>query len=241
MQSTNQKVLITGGTQGIGQALAQGFASKGYDVIAVGLAPEAKTDCHADAISNRHIDYRTVDVRSSQQINQLIASLDRLDIVINAAGVIRREAELDPDIFAQVVDINLNGAMRVCAAAKHLLAKSEGCILNIASMLSYFGGALVPGYAASKGGIVQLTKSLAIAYAQDNIRVNALAPGWIDTALTHDLQQDQYRSKTILERTPMKRWGKPQDLIGPALFLTSDDASFITGAVLNVDGGYSVV
>jgi NAD(P)-dependent dehydrogenase (short-subunit alcohol dehydrogenase family) len=107
-------------------------------------------------------------------------------------------------------------------------------------MLSYFGGGTVPGYAASKGGVAQLTKSLAIAYADDNIRVNALAPGWIATPLTRNLREDPTRNNQILARTPMKRWGKPDDLVGPALFLSSSAAGFVTGTILNVDGGYAI-
>ncbi|MGI9372124.1 MAG: SDR family NAD(P)-dependent oxidoreductase, partial [Hyphomicrobiales bacterium] len=166
---------------------------------------------------------------------------EQLNVVVNAAGVIKRQEELEPDTFAQVVDINLNGTMRVCAAARPHLAKSGGCIINIASMLSYFGGGLVPGYSASKGGIAQLTKSLAIAYADEGIRVNALAPGWIATPLTQNLQNDDERSAAILGRTPLKRWGTPQDLVPPALFLASEGASFITATLLNVDGGYAAV
>ena len=104
-----------------------------------------------------------------------------------------------------------------------------------------FGGGLVPGYAASKGGVVQLTKSLAIAYAKDDIRVNAIAPGWIDTPLTGDLRADSKRNQTIVDRTPLGRWGDPKELVGPALFLAGSEASFVTGTVLNVDGGYSAM
>ncbi len=131
--------------------------------------------------------------------------------------------------------------MRVCAAARPILANQGGAIINIASMLSYFGGGTVPGYSASKGGIAQLTKSLAIAYAPDGIRVNALAPGWIATPLTEGLHNDPARSQAILGRTPMARWGTPQDLIGPALFLASAQAGFVTGSILNVDGGYAAM
>ena len=160
---------------------------------------------------------------------------------MNAAGAIRREEELKPEVFDTIVDINLNGTMRMCAECRTLLAQSRGSIINIASMLSYFGGGLVPGYSASKGGVAQLTKSLAIAYAVDEIRVNALAPGWIITPLTSELRSNDLRNKAILERTPLGRWGEPSELVGPAIFLASKQASFVTGTLLNVDGGYAAM
>ena len=129
--------------------------------------------------------------------------------------------------------------MRLCAGARPLLAKSKGCIVNTASVLASFGGALVPGYSASKGGVAQLTKSLAIAYAAEQIRVNAIAPGWIATPLTQALQDDPARSDAILSRTPFGRWGIPDDVAGAAIFLCSPAASFITGTILAVDGGYT--
>ena len=121
-----------------------------------------------------------------------------------------------------------------------LLAARRGCIVNTAAMLSFFGGGLVPGYSASKGGVAQLTKSLAIAYAADGIRVNAVAPGWIATPLTQALQDDPARASPILARTPMGRWGTPEDVAGPVLFLASAAAGFVTGVVLPVDGGYLI-
>jgi NAD(P)-dependent dehydrogenase (short-subunit alcohol dehydrogenase family) len=178
--------------------------------------------------------------RENAQIESLLAGMGALDVLVNCAGVIRRAVEHDPEVFAQVIDINLNGTMRCCAAARPYLTERAGCIVNTASMLSFFGGGLVPAYSASKGGIVQLTKSLAIAYADDGIRVNAVAPGWIATPLTQALQDDAARSKQILDRTPLKRWGRPADVAAPVLFLASGAAAFITGAILPVDGGYLV-
>ena len=177
-------------------------------------------------------------MRDAAAIAAWFGALQKLDILVNCAGIIRRGDEHDPKVFADVVDVNLLGTMRLCAAARPFLARTQGCIVNTASILSYFGGALVPGYSASKGGVVQLTKSLAISYAADKIRVNAIAPGWIATPFTQPVQDDPARSQTIVSRTPLGRWGTPADVAGAAVFLCSPAASFITGAILAVDGGY---
>ena len=186
------------------------------------------------------ISFQELDVRDGSAVQACIDEIDSLDVLVNCAGVIRRNAEHEPEVFADVIDINLNGSMRVCTAAREKLKQRKGCIINTASMLSFFGGGLVPGYSASKGGIAQLTKSLAIAYAPDGIRVNAVAPGWIATQLTQALQEDSQRSEAILSRTPLGRWGEPADVAGPVLFLASDAARFVTGVVLPVDGGYLI-
>ena len=229
--------LVSGGTGGIGAAIAGALATLGARVTVTGATAE-----EAAAARERcglwWEDTIALDVRDAAAIAKYFGALTRLDILINCAGIIRRGDEHDPKVFAEVLDVNLNGTMRLCAAARPLLARTQGCIVNTASVVSYIGGALVPGYSASKGGVAQLTKSLAIAYAADRIRVNAIAPGWIATPLTQPLQDDAARSEAIVARTPLGRWGTPTDLAGAAVFLCSPAASFITGAILSVDGGY---
>ena len=234
-----KRVLVTGGTSGIGAGIARGFVEAGANVVIAGVNDAEIADVSTDPVLSK-ADAHRIDVRDGDAVKGLISSLDGLDVLVNCAGVIRRSEELNPEIFESVVDINLNGTMRMCAAAHPLLAQTGGAIVNLASMLSFFGGGLVPGYAASKGGIAQLTKSLAIAYAEDGIRVNAIAPGWIATPLTAALQADPARSQPILDRTPLKRWGKPADLLGGVLYLCSPTASFVTGTVLVIDGGYAI-
>lgn len=226
-------VVVTGATSGIGQSIARGFAQAGEQVLALGVGQLPSDE--------PNLSYGELDVQDGDAVAAAISQLEELRVVVNCAGIIQRGAEHEPEVFQQVIDINLNGTMRVCSAARSSLAANNGVIINIASMLSYFGGGLVPGYAASKGGIMQLTKSLAIAYAKEGIRVNALAPGWIATPLTSDLRENAERSKALLARTPMERWGTPEDLVGPALFLASAGAAFITGTILNVDGGYAAM
>lgn len=181
-----------------------------------------------------------LDVRDDAAVRDLVGALPYIDVLVNAAGVIRRDSEHDPEVFADTVAINLTGTMRCCAHARAKLAAARGSVVNIASILSIFGGARVPGYAASKGGVAQLTRSLAIAWAPEGIRVNALAPGWVRTALTSALQDDTWRSAAIVARTPMARWAEPTDIAGAAVFLASPAAAFVTGVLLPVDGGYHV-
>ena len=230
---SGKTAVISGAAGGIGRALAEGFLAAGYGVTGIDRAAPAWTAPGLTAA--------ILDIRDTTTVAAFGATLDRLDVLVNAAGIIRRGAEFELPVFEEVVDINLTGTMRLSTACRPALAKAGGSIVNIASMLSFFGGRLVPGYSAAKGGIVTLTKSLAIAWAGDNIRVNAIAPGWIATPMTDALRDDEARSRAILERTPMGRWGRPEDLVGPALFLASPAAGFVTGTVLPVDGGYAAM
>ncbi|MBB6181235.1 SDR family NAD(P)-dependent oxidoreductase [Pseudorhizobium flavum] len=234
-----RRVLVTGGTGGIGGAIARCFMEAGATVHATG-ATEQDCETAQAADPSGSIVYSVLDVRSNDAVTRFIGGLDDVHVVVNCAGVIRRGEERNPEVFDTVVDINLNGTMRVCEASLEKLAANGGSIINIASMLSFFGGGLVPGYSASKGGIAQLTKSLAIAYAPKGVRVNAIAPGWIATPLTQALQDDPARAGPILARTPMGRWGSPEDIQGLALFLSSPQAAFMTGTIIPVDGGYSI-
>lgn len=202
----NKVVFLTGGTSGIGLGIANAFANQGARVIATGATREEVDQAKS---MNSKIDFKQLNVSTSENIKNFFDNIDTLDVLINCAGIIKRELEHDPEVFQEVINVNLNGTMRVCSAARDFLKETNGSIINIASMLTFFGGGLVPAYSASKGGIAKLTKSLAIAYASDQIRVNAIAPGWIKTPLTKALQQDESRANAILSRTPMNRWGNP--------------------------------
>lgn len=230
-----KSVLVVGGTSGIGSGIAKGFLAEGAAVTVTG-ATEREAEAARAAMPG--VVAATLDVRDGEAVKAFVQGFENLHHVVNCAGIIRRGDELDPDVYTDVININLNGTMRVCSAVRPLLAKQGGTITNTASMLSFFGGALVPAYASSEGGVAQMTKSLALAYAADGIRVNAIAPGWIATPLTKALREDPARSSAILDRTALKRWGEPEDLAGAVLYLASPLASYVTGTILPVDGGY---
>ena len=233
-----KQALITGGTRGIGEGIARALIANGYRVLACGLT---EAECAAFAPDPAALT-RVLDVTDDVSAAAAVAACERLDLLVNCAGIIQRAGrEFTMEGFQKTMDVNLSGTMRMCLAAKEKLAASGGSIVNTASMLTFQGSPFTPGYAASKGAVGQLTKSLAAAWAPEGIRVNAIAPGYIETDLTRPLVEDAARSAGILARTPMGRWGTPADLGGVVVFLASDAARFVTGAILPVDGGYLAI
>jgi NAD(P)-dependent dehydrogenase (short-subunit alcohol dehydrogenase family) len=204
-------------------------------VAITGAEPEAAPEDMA------RFPYTQLDVTDGAAVRDFAARRDRLDVLVNCAAITARGEEMAPDFFQHVVDVNLHGTFRMAEAFYPQLKAAQGVVVNIASMYAMFGSPRNPAYGASKAAVVQLTKSLAIAWAADGIRVNAVAPGFIVTQQSARSRTDPAHVAAVNLRTPMGRWGEPEDIAGPVLFLASQAAGFMTGTCLAIDGGYSVV
>ena len=230
---SGKTAVVVGGTSGIGHAIATAFAEAGARVHATGA-----TDAEVAAASGEGIAFTRLDVRDADAVGAYAGQFGSAAALVDTAGVNLRAAEWTLEGFETALDINLTGLMRVALAFRPKLG--GGAILGIGSMFSFFGAPHAPAYTASKAGTVGLVKSLAVAFAPENIRVNALAPGWIETAMTEVPRANPARNAELLARMPLGRWGTPADIAPAALFLCSPLASYITGTVLPVDGGYLV-
>jgi 2-deoxy-D-gluconate 3-dehydrogenase len=242
--------IVTGGNGGIGLGMAKGIAAAGAAVAIVGRNEAKSADAVAALVKDGHKAIAVAtDVTDEAAVNAMVmrvrSELGRIDILVNNAGInIRKPADaMTPAEWNSVISTNLTSAY-LCSRAVHpaMKATGGGKIINIGSMMSIFGASFAPAYAASKGGIVQFTRSCAIAWAPDNIQVNAVLPGWIDTDLTKRArEQIAGLHDRVLARTPAARWGEADDFAGIAAFLASPASDFVTGTAIPVDGGYSVM
>jgi len=241
----NKVALITGSASGLGAAIAIALSQAGAAVACHGNRRPAEDTAAAIKAAGGTASAYQADLSSTSGaehlFNQVVASLGRVDILVNNAGTIHRGVaeEVALQDWEQVLQVNLTSPFQLSQlAARNMIPRGYGKIVNIASLLSFQGGIRVPSYAASKGGIAQLTKALANEWAPRGIQVNAIAPGYFATTNTEALQADETRSRQILERIPAARWGQPQDLAGAALFLSSAASDYVTGTILTVDGGW---
>ena len=239
--------LVTGGNGGIGRGIALGLAQAGADIV-IAARNEAKNAAATEELTalGRRAVAVTCDVQDRAQLEAAVAAAEhefgRLDILVNNAGVAGggRPEEIPMETWDRVVGTNLTAMFEACQVAFPLLkASGRGKVINIGSEYSLFGSARAIPYSASKGGVVQLTKSLAVAWAADGIQVNAIVPGWITTEMTQGVKTNESFYDQIIARTPARRFGEPEDLAGAGVFLASAASNFVTGVVLPVDGGYA--
>jgi 2-deoxy-D-gluconate 3-dehydrogenase len=243
---TGKTAVVTGASRGIGQAIAVGLAEAGADIICIASTAQNALDTK-EQIEERGRKAFVVgcDQSSSEAvataIKDIFSLVSQVDILVNNAGTIRRSParEYSDEDWSAVLDTNLTGVFQFCRGiGGRMIDQGHGKIINIASLLSFQGGITVPAYAASKGGVSQLTKALANEWAPKNVQVNAIAPGYIATDNTAALRANEERNSAILARIPTGRWGDPEDIAGAALFLASSASSYVNGHILTVDGGW---
>lgn len=245
-QLDGKTAVVTGASRGLGQGIALGLAEAGADIVAVSTNESnlAKTEAAITATGRRVLKLKC-DVAQIDEIRQTVKTaidtFGKVDILVNNAGTIRRAPahEYSDADWQTVINTNLNGLFYLCReVGKTMIERGSGKIINIASLLSFSGGITVPAYAASKGGVAQLTKALANEWAKHNIQVNAIAPGYFETDNTAALRADEVRNREISARIPAGRWGRPEDLKGAAIFLASQASNYVNGHILLVDGGW---
>jgi 2-deoxy-D-gluconate 3-dehydrogenase len=245
-QLDGKNALVTGSHRGLGAAIAVALAKAGANVGCHGRDTKVGTACDEIRAMGRKTFYFSADLANSESYSELIettiSEFGSIDILVNNAGTIRRSpaVEYPPEYWHELIAVNLTAVFQLSQlAGRHMLEQGKGGkILNIASLLSFQGGILVPAYAAAKGGVAQLTKALANEWASKGINVNAIAPGYMATDNTEALRNDSVRSKQILDRIPAARWGEPQDIAGAAVFLCSSASNYVHGHILAVDGGW---
>lgn len=227
---------VVGGAGDIGAAIVALFLDLGAHVTASGV--DAAAIEASSLVPHDRLRMTTLDVTDDAALGAFAMGFERIDAVVNCAGILRRDREFEIETFREVIEVNLTGTFRVCSAFRPGLARSAGAIVNIASMNAYAALPRVPAYCASKGGVVMLTKSLALAWAADRIRVNAVAPGYIETSLNAEGRSDPVHYRRIAARTAFGRWGQACEVAGAVVFLCMPASTYATGTIVAVDGGF---